>query len=54
MHLFHEGSFVGPFVYGCHLQLNMENLKREYTRRPTTRLYRLRFFCLGERTDFWG
>ena len=34
VHLFHDGSFVGPFVYGYSMQLNMETLKREYS--PTT------------------
>ena len=28
--LFHEGSFVGPFVYGYSMRLNMQTLKREY------------------------
>jgi peptide/nickel transport system permease protein len=31
LHLFHEGRFVGPFVYGLEYELNMTNLKREYT-----------------------
>ena len=31
VHLFHEGRFVGPFVYALQYRLNMENLKREYT-----------------------
>ena len=30
VHLFHEGQFVGPFVYGLKYRLNMVNLKREY------------------------
>jgi peptide/nickel transport system permease protein len=53
VHLFHEGSFVGPFVYGFSFKLNMENLKREYTV-DTTKVQRLRYFCLGDDYKFWG
>jgi len=45
--LFHEGRFVGPFVYGRFLTVNMETLKREYRDDPT-RLYRLQFLAAGE------
>src|SRR3954463_6921181 len=31
LHLFHEGSLVGPFVYGYDMKLNLETLRREYT-----------------------
>src|SRR3546814_20018252 len=34
IHLFHEGSFVGPFVYGYRFKMNIETLKREYTPHP--------------------
>ena len=53
VHLFHEGEFIGPFVYGYTYTLNMQNLKREYAPDPT-RIERLRFFCLGDRYEFWG
>jgi peptide/nickel transport system permease protein len=53
VHLFHEGRFVGPFVYGYDYRLNMENLKREYTPNPQ-RIERLRFFCAGDGYRFWG
>ena len=53
VHLFHEGRFVGPFVYGYTFTLNMENLKREYAPDPN-RVERLRFFCLGDKYKFWG
>lgn len=53
VHLFHEGSFVGPFVYGFDYRLNMENLKREYTPNPE-KVQKLRFFCLGDEFRFWG
>jgi peptide/nickel transport system permease protein len=51
--LFHEGEFVGPFVYGWTYRLNMENLKREYTE-DTSKVQPIRFFCLGDSYDFWG
>jgi peptide/nickel transport system permease protein len=53
VHLFHEGRFIGPFVYGFVYHLNMDTLKREYTPDPT-RIQPLRFFCLGDEYYFWG
>ena len=54
VHLFHEGRFVGPFVYGQRYTLNMTNLKREYAP-DTSRVQPIRFFCHGEDTyKFWG
>ncbi len=52
-HLFHEGSFIGPFVYGTTYHLNMQNLKREYTPDPS-KIQKLRFFCHGDDYRFWG
>jgi len=51
--LFHEGSFVGPFVYGLKTHLNMDVLKWEYSN-DRTRVLPLRFFCLGDAYEFWG
>ncbi len=53
VYLFHEGAFVGPFVYGWSYRLNMENLQREYTE-DTSQVYPVRFFCLGDEYEFWG
>mgnify|MGYP000929540913 CR=1 FL=1 len=53
VHLFHNGRFVGPFVYGLKYQLDMETLKRTYSA-DRSRVERLRFFCLGEPYRFWG
>ncbi|NUB13914.1 ABC transporter permease subunit [Azospirillum brasilense] len=53
VHLFHEGQFVGPFVYGYSYRLDMEILKREYTPDPT-KVQPIRFFCRGDRYEFWG
>ncbi len=53
IHLFHEGEFVGPFVYGQTYNLNLETLRREYE--PNTGVVqRLRFFCSGDTYKFWG
>jgi peptide/nickel transport system permease protein len=52
VHLFHEGRFVGPFVYGLDYRLDMENLQRVYTEDPH-RVQELRFFCRGDEYEFW-
>ncbi|MEO8859238.1 MAG: ABC transporter permease [Burkholderiaceae bacterium] len=53
LHLFHEGRFIGPFVYGLDMKLNMEKMKREFTPDPE-KIEPLRFFCRGDAYDFWG
>ena len=53
IHLWHEGSFVGPFVYGFDFKLNLENLKREYTVDPSE-VQKIRFLCSGDEYQFWG
>jgi len=53
LHLFHEGQFVGPFVYGFDYRLNMENLRREYTPNPN-KVEKLQFFCRGDRYYYMG
>jgi peptide/nickel transport system permease protein len=53
VHLFHDGSFAGPFVYGYAAKLNMQTLKREYAPDPR-KVERLRFICLGDEYTFWG
>lgn len=52
-HLFHEGEFIGPFVYGYQMTLNMETLAREYTPDPS-KIHRIRFFCQGDSYEMWG
>lgn len=51
--LFHDGQFIGPFVYGRTMNLNMETLKREYAD-DTNDVQRIRFFCRGDAYKFWG
>lgn len=53
VHFFHEGSFVGPFVYGRTMQLDMDTLKRNYTDNPAD-IQPIRFFCRGDSYRFWG
>ncbi len=53
LHLFHEGEFIGPFVYGYDYRLNMQNLQREYVPNPE-KVQPLRFFCSGDSYEFWG
>ncbi len=53
VHLFHEGSFVGPFVYGSKVALDLKTLKRNYTE-DTSKVLPIRFFCSGDKYVFWG
>jgi peptide/nickel transport system permease protein len=50
---FHDGRFVGPFVYGWPMALNLDTLRREY-QEDTTRRYRVRLFTRGEPYELWG
>jgi peptide/nickel transport system permease protein len=53
VNLFHEGEFIGPFVYGWSFSLDMETLRRVYEE-DRTKIYPIRFFCLGDPYEFWG
>ena len=53
IHLFNEGEFVGPFVYGRKMAIDMVNLRRVYTDDQSD-VQKLRFFCQGEPYRFWG
>ncbi|MDB5526801.1 MAG: ABC-type transporter, integral rane subunit [Rhizobium sp.] len=53
VHLFHDGAFVGPFVYGREMKLDMDTLRRVYIDK-TDKIEPLRFFCSGDRYKFWG
>jgi len=53
VHLFHEGGFIGPFVYALDYKLDMKNLKRTFTEN-TKKPLRIRFFCRGDRYNYWG
>ncbi len=53
VHLFHQGEFIGPFVYGRDYELDMETLRRNYPERKDD-VQPLRFFCDGDSYQFWG
>ena len=53
VHLFDQGRFVGPFVYGYDYSLDMSNLKRVYVANSSL-VQPIRFFCLGDEYDYWG
>ncbi len=53
IHLFHEGGFIGPFVYGYDVRLNPTTLKREYPV-DLDKVQPLRFLCRGDDYEFWG
>lgn len=53
VHLFHEGQFFGPFVYGHAMTINMHDLKREY-QEDRSRQYRVRLVARGEPYQMWG
>jgi peptide/nickel transport system permease protein len=53
VHLFHEGRFVGPFVYGMTQKLDPVTLKRNYTP-DMAQVNRIRFLCKGDKYAFWG
>ncbi len=51
--LFHDGRFVGPFVYALNYRLDRETLQRTYTV-DRSRRHSIRFLCAGEPYRFWG
>ncbi len=53
VHLFHDGSLVGPYVLGYDYRLDMKTLKRVYTPNPA-KVQPLRFFCHGDTYWYWG
>ena len=53
VHLFHEGNFVGPFVYGYDMKLNTDTMKREFSANMD-KVQPLRYFCRGDDYEFWG
>ncbi|MFQ5971921.1 MAG: ABC transporter permease, partial [Alphaproteobacteria bacterium] len=46
IHLFHEGRFVGPFVYGYDFSRDPDTLQAVYTVNPS-KVHRIRFLCSG-------
>lgn len=53
IHFFHDGHFIGPYVYGTRYQLDLTDLRRIYTPNQDD-IEPLRFFCHGDAYFFWG
>ncbi len=51
LHLYHDGKFVGPFIYGTKKTLDMNTLRRIYTV-DTKKVEKLRFFCFGDSYNY--
>ena len=53
IHLFHDGAFLGPFVYGVKRTVDPEDFRPIYTR-DESKTHKLQFFCKGDTYKFWG
>jgi peptide/nickel transport system permease protein len=53
IHLFHQRSLVGPFVYPYRFTFNLETFQRDYVVDRSTP-QPVRFFCSAEEYDLWG
>jgi peptide/nickel transport system permease protein len=53
LRLFHDGGFVGPFVYGYAMELDQQTMRRVYSADPG-KVQPLRYFCRGDEYEFWG
>ncbi|MEM7069329.1 MAG: ABC transporter permease [Pseudomonadota bacterium] len=53
INFFHEGEFVGPFVYDYDKELDLAKFQRVYTPNKD-RIIKLNFFCSGDPYEFWG
>jgi peptide/nickel transport system permease protein len=53
IHLFHEGRFVGPFVYGYEAKPNLETFRWDYVEN-TSDVQPLRFLCRGDTYKMWN
>lgn len=53
VHFFHDGSFIGPFVYGLESERNMETFEVEFTEN-TEEIYKVKFFTKGPAYKLFG
>lgn len=53
LHLFHDGQFVGPFVYPTTATLDATTFQRAFVE-DKTRPLPLQFFCSGDSYEFLG
>lgn len=47
IHLFHEGKFIGPFVYGLEVERDPETLMKIFVE-DESQIYRIKFFAQGD------
>lgn len=53
IHFFHDGKFIGPYVYALSVHRDPDTLQRVY-KPDASEPQKLRFFCRGESYRFWG
>lgn len=53
LRFFHDGRFIGAFVYPYQNKLDLERFQWVYSE-DRSAPQRLRFFCLGDAYQFWG
>ena len=53
VHLFHEGSFIGPFVYGSKGEADLKLFRWRYHENRDD-IQPIRFFCRASAYQFWG
>lgn len=53
VHLFHDGRFVGPFVYELEAKVDLETMSWVYEE-DRDDVQPIRFFCSGPSYEFWG
>lgn len=53
VHLFHDGDFVGPFVYGLNRARDPETARLSFSE-DTDKVFPIKFFHRGDDYKFWG
>ena len=53
VHWFHEGEFMGPFVYKSTGRFDLKDFQWKYTE-DTEKPQPIRFFCLGDTYSYFG
>ena len=52
VHWFHDGAFVGPYIYGSTSTVDLQTFQRTYSE-DKTKTEKLRFLCEGDAYRFW-
>lgn len=53
IHMFHEGDFKGPFVYGVKMERDPETKRKVYTE-DTSEIYKVKLFVHGSKYKLFG